>query len=74
MVWNPQAEHVRRVARKRQMRLARSPHPGPGGEEKWALLNWNGTIIFGGGGPKPWGYSASLDEVEQYLSQAVQQD
>ena len=54
------------------MRLARSPRPGPDGKEQWALLSWNGAIVFGGGGPKPWGYSASLDEVEEYLSQSAE--
>lgn len=53
------------------MRLARSPRPGPDGQEQWALLNWNGTILFGGGGPKPWCYSATLDEIEEYLNRPV---
>ncbi len=68
MAWNPKADRLRRLARRHKLRLAHSPRPGPNGEDQWAVLNWNGAIVFGDGGPKPWCYSASLDEVEDYLN------
>lgn len=60
---------VRRAAARQGLKLVKSQTRDPRalGYGLFALVDTRNCIVFGGGGVGPYGYAATLDEVEHYL-------
>ena len=60
---------LRRVAERRGLKLVKCPRRDPGALDygTFALVNAQNLIVFGGGGVGPYGYAASLEDIEAHL-------
>ena len=67
MLADARMRHVTMLARHLHLRIAKSPRTALGEPERRAILEADGNLDFGGGGPKPYGYSATLDSIQLYL-------
>ena len=60
---------LRRAAARQGLKLVKSQTRDPRalGYGLFALVDADNSIVFGGGGVGPYGYAATLDEVERHL-------